>query len=151
MDFYTGTHFRQGGCLRFFSCYLVAVFLGGGLAGCSYPVHTSGSVDIVGEDARLHVSFNERDRRLIHDYYRSHAKRLPPGLAKKGKVPPGHMKKLARYHKLPSGYSGRALPWELHRRLSPLPRDYVRLQIGSDIVLLDALSRVVVDIIYDID
>jgi hypothetical protein len=77
-------------------------------------------------------------------------KSFPPGLAKKGKLPPGLQKQLIRRGKLPPGLDYRLLPVELDQRLSPLPRGYIRLFVGGDIILLDEFTRVVLDIIYDV-
>lgn len=120
------------------------------LTGCAtYPDY--GDVEIRGEDVWFKVSFGEKDSRLIRNYYKSNRKRLPPGLAKKDKLPPGLEKQLARKDKLPPGLQHRLLPLELEQRLSPLPRGYIRLKVGGDVILIDKFTRVVVDIIYDVD
>ena len=74
-------------------------------------------------------------------------KRVPPGLAKKNKLPPG----LAKRDRLPPGLQGRYLPDDLERRLRRLPDKYVRVKVGTDIVLMDRNTRVVFDIIYGVD
>ena len=120
--------------------------------GCvSYPVHTSGNVEVVGELGRVSVSINERDRQIIRKFYGKKTRRLPPGLAKKGKIPPGHRKKMIKNHAMPAGLQYRALPWELHRRLSVLPREYVRVKVGSDIVLFNQFTGIVVDVLYEVE
>ncbi|WP_297528132.1 hypothetical protein [Thiohalobacter sp.] len=96
---------------------------------------------------RVEIRFSDRDRVLIRDYYRRH---LPPGLAKKSRLPPGLRKQLYRHGELPPGLQGRGLPAELERRLTRLPDGYVRIRVGTDVVLMDRRTRVVLDIIRDI-
>jgi len=91
-----------------------------GIAGCeTYPHY--GDVHVHDRDYDVRVVFGDRDRALIRDYYRSYYKGLPPGLAKQGKVPPGHAKKLYRSQPVPPGLEWRYLPDDLERRLSRLP------------------------------
>jgi len=73
---------------------------------------------------------------------------VPPGLAKRGgNLPPG----LAKRDRLPPGLQGRGLPHALESSLSHLPGGYVRRKVGKDIVLMDSRTRTVFDIIFDID
>ncbi|MGH8545711.1 MAG: hypothetical protein ACREX3_19230, partial [Gammaproteobacteria bacterium] len=60
--------------------------------------------------------FLPEERRIIREYYHRSApsKGLPPGLAKKGKLPPGLQKHLVKNGRLPPG---------LQKRLEPLPRE----------------------------
>jgi hypothetical protein len=117
------------------------------------PQRTSGKVLWQDDHSRVEVTFNDADRRHIHDYYGRQdrgKKRLPPGLAKKKHLPPGLEKQVARNGKLPPGLRGRALPDDLERHLSPLPDSYVRLKVGGDVVLLDRRTEVVMDVVYDV-
>lgn len=130
----------------------VALSVLAGLSGClSIPENTSGRVVLHDQNAHVDVRFNDRDRQVIHDYYRSHgkkAKRVPPGLAKRaGNLPPG----LARRDRLPPGLQGRGLPADLESRLSSLPDNFVRVKLGTDIVLMNRDTRVVFDILYAVD
>jgi hypothetical protein len=122
-------------------------------------VHGQGSVVIHDGATRVAVVFSDVDRRHIHDYYHSryqqrhrydrrktHVKRLPPGLARREQLPPG----LAKRDRLPPGLSGERLPHALESRLSPLPAGVVRLRIGTELVLMDQHTRVVLDVIKDI-
>ena len=124
--------------------------------GCtSMPQINSGVFGVETDDMQVTVAFGDDDRRLIHDYYKKNKKikkhkKLPPGLAKKEKLPPGLQKQLKKNGKLPPGLAKRNLPHELEDRLSPIPRGYIRLKVGMDIVLMNVETDVVVDIIYDI-
>jgi hypothetical protein len=104
---------------------------------------TAGRVSIQDGDTRVDLVFSDQERHLIHDYYR---RNLPPGLAKRSQLPPG----LAKRSTLPPGLSGERLPRELESRLSSLPEGYVRLRVGTDVVLMNARTRVVFDIVKDI-
>jgi hypothetical protein len=124
--------------------------------GCaSFPQVNSGVFGVETDDVEVKVAFGDHDRRLIHDYYKKNKKikkrkGMPPGLAKKEKLPPGLQKQLKKNGKLPPGLAKRNLPHELEDRLSPVPQGYVRLKVGMDIVLMNEETEVIVDIIYDI-
>ena len=125
-----------------------------GLNGCiTIPENTSGRVVVDSKNAHVDVRFNDRDRGLIYDHYRGHGKkkkhkRVPPGLAKRGgNLPRG----LAKRDRLPPGLQGRGLPHSLESSLSHLPNDYVRVKVGTDIVVMNRNTRVIFDIIYGVD
>ena len=121
-----------------------------GLAGCETPPHY-GEVRVHDRDYDLRVVFSDSDRRIIRDYYREDYRRLPPGLAKKGKIPPGHAFKLRRNQPVPPDISWVYLPPDVERRLSRLPDGYVRVIIGADVGILNTRTRVVVDLLEDIN
>lgn len=133
------------GALRIVFAALVLASLGGcaGLrvVGAGISVSDSGSVG-------ASIVIGESDRRVIARYYaRRPAKRMPPGLAKRGgQLPPG----LARRDTLPPGLRERRLPDDLLNQLSPAPAGYLRVIVGSDIVLMNRETRVVADIYRDI-
>lgn len=123
------------------------------LAGCEIlPGRTSGKVVVKDQNTTVAVVFSDRDRQLIADHYsgKKKKKKLPPGLAKKDKLPPGLEKQLRKNAELPPGLQGRELPGDLEPRLSKLPAGYVRVVIGTDVVLQNTKTRVVVDIVKDI-
>ena len=62
----------------------------------------------------------------------------------------------AEYHyktndRLPRFYPRLPLPPLLERKLSPLPPTYTRIQIGDDYGIINVNSRVIYDIIYNVD
>ena len=130
------------------------------ISGCQVrpAVHARGSVVVHDGPVSVAVVFSDGDRRHIHNYYeeryRHHKgkkdkkgrKGLPPGLAKRDHLPPG----LAKRDRLPPGLSGQRLPHELDRRLSRLPAGVIRVRIGTELVLMDERTRVVLDVITDI-
>ena len=131
------------------STILLVVAVSGAMTGCSSQ-STYGDVRAQGRDYDLRLVFSDRDRMLIHDYYRGNYRGLPPGLAKQGKVPPGHAMKLYRNQPLPPGLEWRYLPDDLERRLSRLPDGYVHVIVGADVAIMNTRTRVIMDVIDDL-
>ena len=75
---------------------------------------------------------------------------MPPGLAKKHNLPPGLQKHIKKNGQLPPDLHKRNLPVDLEQELSPLPKGYVRVKVGGDVVLMDEKTRVVVDVIWGV-
>jgi hypothetical protein len=120
-----------------------------GLVGCETSPYY-GDVRVHNADYDVRVVFSERDRAIIHDYYRAYYRNLPPGLAKQGKVPPGHTFRMRRHQGLPPGVAWEPLPADVERRLSVLPDGYARIVIGADVAILHTRTRVVLDVIDDL-
>ncbi len=83
------------------------------------------------------VTFTPAERSTIQDYFsrsKQKADRLPPGIAKN----------VGRGKPLPPGIAKKALPQDLLRRL-PARDGYDRVIIGSDILLIELATGVVVD------
>jgi len=120
--------------------------------GCqTYPTRTSGSVEVGNENTRVKLVFSDHDRKLIHQHYKySKRKKMPPGLAKKRHLTPGHQKHIKKHGRLPPGLEGRYLPNDLEDRLDRLPKDYVRIRIGTDILLMERSTRLILDVITDV-
>ncbi|KTG17127.1 MULTISPECIES: hypothetical protein [unclassified Guyparkeria] len=95
---------------------------------------------------RYHIS--TRERSYIRDWY---SRNLPPGLAKQGKIPPGHAKRLERGSPWPPrGVEYEPLPRELVRDLSPLPDHMRYYRVGTDVVIADMAGEVVSDVVYGV-
>lgn len=120
------------------------------LTACDTLPPRHGAIEVHDRNAQVRVVFSDRDRALIHDYYDRKHKGLPPGLAKKGKLPPGHAMQLERDGRLPPGIAYRQLPDGLDRQLSRLPDGYVRIVLGADIGIMNSRTQVIVDVIKDI-
>ncbi len=96
--------------------------------------------------------FVEADRTAYRNWWRqSYGRNCPPGLAKKnnGCLPPGQAKK--RYvvgQPLPPVIVVGAVPSGL--RLSTAPAGYRYAYVDGDILLIDAVSRVVADVIVNV-
>ncbi len=98
------------------------------------------------------IIFTDDERIIITDWFRTYRSDLPPGLAKRDRLPPGLEKQLRERGTLPPGLQKRAqpLPIELDRRLRRLPGGYRRVVIGGNVILTDEASSVIYDIIRDV-
>lgn len=98
-----------------------------------------GAVRRVREAAEALI-FSDRQQQVIRNYY-SGGRGLPPGLAKKGKLPPGLAKQLRRNGSLPPGlqkrYGAEPFPVDLSQQLPKLPAGFSRVLIAGRAVLLD--------------
>ena len=76
-------------------------------------------------------------------------KGMPPGLAKRGSLPPG-LSKLQKQGSLPPGLARKNLPSRLERQLPPAPEGYER-QIIEDaaVVLINKATGKIADIVKD--
>src|SRR5713226_401184 len=84
-------------------------------------------------------AFNDHDRDAMREWYQDHRDALPPGLAKKDRLPPGLERQLAERGTLPPGLLKhiQPCPEELERRLPPPPPDCTHVVIGGHVVLLN--------------
>jgi len=89
--------------------------------------------------------FSSRERQIISDCYVADRSNLPPGLAKKDRLPPGLERQLRRNGTLPPGLQKRVqpLPGVCTARLPRLPRDWARVVLSGRIILLDPANRIV--------
>ncbi len=92
--------------------------------------------------------FDDRHRQSVNTYYTSYSgKSCPPGLAKKnnGCMPPGQAKKWHVGQPLPSNVTVYSVPQPILVTLPPAPPQYRYVRVASDILLIAAGSRMVVD------
>lgn len=121
-----------------------------GLSGCE-TAPRYGEVRVSDRDYDVRVVFSDSDRRIIREYYREDYRQLPPGLAKKGKIPPGHAFKLKRHQTVPQDVKWGYLEPDIERRLSRLPDGFIRIMVGADVAILNTRTRVVVDLLEEIN
>lgn len=118
--------------------------------------HHKGDDDEQGEDkhGRKREAFRSHDRGIITVWFRDHrsGEGLPPGLAKRDRLPPGLEKQLRERGSLPPGLQKRfqPLPEDLERRLPPCPAGYQRGVIGAHVVLVNRSGSIVVDVIRNV-
>jgi hypothetical protein len=116
------------------------------------------------------IVIGEIERRVMRDYYQRHydewehegggkqhknkknkgngnAKGLPPGLAKRGELPPGLAKQLARNGHLPPGLEKRDLPPDLLSQLPPLDAQYHYVIVEDKVMLVRRATNVILDIL----
>lgn len=88
-----------------------------------------------------------------HEYEKNKGKKknkhqgLPPGLAKKGALPPGLAKQLARNGHLPPGLEKRSLPDDLLVELPPLQPGYRYVIVDDRVMLIQAASNLILDVL----
>ena len=105
-----------------------------------------------GHEGRGHEGrgYDDRDHEAMHGWYEGHRRNLPPGLAKKDRLPPGLERQLELRGTLPPGLRGRiyAVPVDLERELPPPPLNCEHAFIGGHVVLLNRKTFVVVDVFH---
>jgi|SRR6185295_18721942 len=94
--------------------------------------------------------YSDHDRDVIRGWYHDQGGNLPPGLAKKDRLPPGLEKQLERRGTLPPGLQKkiRPCPVELERRLPPPPPGYTHTVIEGHIVLMNRKTYAVLDVFH---
>jgi hypothetical protein len=117
-------------------------------------------------DTVLGAVFSEIERRTIAEYYRGRfgqptyeqqrdkavkkQKGLPPGLARRDRLPPGLEQQLERNGHLPPGLEKRALPEGLERLLPPRRPEYRRVVVDNDVLLIEFATGLILDILRDV-
>ncbi len=93
------------------------------------------------------VVFSSGDREIIIEFAQGNRSGLPPGLAKKDRLPPGLERQLRRNGQLPPGLQKRltTFPRSLEARLGTLPRGARRVFLGDRALILSA-ANVILDI-----
>jgi len=121
------------------------------------------------------IVIDEVARRVLYNYYQQHLqaweaedqdqqgeqgkskgkgngnknkqKSLPPGLAKKGKLPPGIEKQLVRNGQLPPGLAYHQLPPDLIVQLPPVQPGYRYMILDDRVMLIRAATDIIMDIL----
>jgi hypothetical protein len=103
-----------------------------------------------GDDDARSYEFSDRDGDAMRDWYRGHRNSLPPGLAKKDRLPPGLERQLEVRGTLPPGLQKRIqpVPVELEREMPPAPAECSHVVIGGHIVLLNRRTNVVMAVFH---
>jgi hypothetical protein len=117
-------------------------------------VYLLGVASALALDKNHPAYFLPEERKAIYEYYHRSvpSKGLPPGLAKKGKLPPGLQKHLDKTGKLPPGLQKRLepLPRDLEVRLPQLPEYWERVILQEHVVLIDRRTQRILDIIENV-
>lgn len=99
--------------------------------------------------AGISVTFSDAEVRIISAWYDDHG-RGKKGKAKRGGLPPGIAKNLARGKALPPGIAKQYLPGELQRALPAAPAGYERIIVGGKILLVEIATQVIHDVLMDV-
>ena len=102
----------------------------------------------------VRVVFSSGDRSAISSWFheRGSGGGLPPGLAKRDRLPPGLERQLRERGSLPPGLQKKLvpLPVVLDRRVVPLPEGYRRSVIGAHVVITNSRGTFVFDVLRDV-
>jgi len=98
--------------------------------------------------------FTKEERTVIKDWFTNpqNLSGLPPGLAKKEKLPPGLERQLKERGKLPPGLQKKIqpMPQELEKQLRILPTGYRRVVIAGNVLMMNEKTAMVYDIIRNV-
>lgn len=96
-----------------------------------------------------HNRYSDHDPE-IRGWYRNHYSNLPPGLAKRDRLPPGLEGQLVVNGTLPPGLQKKMQPCppDLERVLPPPPPNYAHVVIGGNLVLLNRANFQIVDVFH---
>lgn len=96
---------------------------------------------------RGHYVDHDRD---IRGWYHAHYNHLPPGLAKRDRLPPGLERRLIVNETVPVEIRERMQPCprELEVMLPPPPPNYVHVVIGGNLVLYNRASFQIADVFH---
>ena len=97
-----------------------------------------------------HHRYSDHDRDQIRGWYRTHYSNLPPGLAKRDRLPPGLERQLVVRGTLPPGLQKKMQPCpsELETMLPPPPPNYAHVVIGGNLVLLNRVNFQIADVFH---
>jgi Ni/Co efflux regulator RcnB len=94
--------------------------------------------------------YRDRDRDELHGWYRAHYNHLPPGLAKRDRLPPGLERQLVVRGTLPPGLRKKIHPCppDIVRFLPPPPPHCEHVLIGGQLVLVNRSNWLIVDVFH---
>lgn len=95
-------------------------------------------------------AYSDHDRNVIRSWYHGQDNHLPPGLAKKDRLPPGLERQLVTRGTLPPGLRKKIHPCppELARQLPPPPAGYAHTVISGHIAVVNRRTYAVLDVVY---
>ena len=121
---------------------LLVVMTIGVLAACNLPVGEAA-------DAGVSVTFSDAEIRIISAWYDDN-KSVKNGKGKRGRLPPGIAKNLARGKSLPPGIAMQYLPQDLQRALPKTPSGYERVVVDGRVLLVEVATQVIHDVLMDV-
>lgn len=102
------------------------------------------------DDDEGHDFYRQHDRYAMREWYEGHYQHLPPGLAKRDRLPPGLERQLVVRGTLPPGLRKKFYPCppEFVRELPPPPPNCEHVFIGGHVVLLNRVNFQIVDVFH---
>jgi len=96
--------------------------------------------------------FTKQEITLVKNYFYDNRNGLPPGLAKREKLPPGLERQLQKNGTLPPGLQKKLQPFppELERRMRVLPTGYRRVVIAGNVIMMNEKTAVIYDIVRNV-
>lgn len=96
--------------------------------------------------------FTTEERTVVKNWFKTNHSNLPPGLAKRDRLPPGLERQLREKGTLPPGLQKKVqpLPVELERQLRVLPTGYRRVVIGNNVILMNEKTALIYDIVRNV-
>ncbi len=93
--------------------------------------------------------FTKEEVTVVKNYFRDNRAGLPPGLAKRDRLPPGLEKQLQERGTLPPGLQKKVQPFppELEKKMRVLPTGYRRVVIAGHAILMNEKTGRIYDMI----
>ncbi len=97
-----------------------------------------------------HDRYSDHDRDAARGWYRAHYEHLPPGLAKRDRLPPGVERQIVVRGYVPVDVRRqmRPCPHELEVMLPPPPPNYAHVVIGGNLVLMNRANFQIADVFH---
>lgn len=117
--------------------------LKGGTSGGGSGKAAMASAAGAGAAAAAALIFSDRDQQVIRSFVRE-GKGLPPGLAKRDRLPPGLERQLRRNGTLPPGLQKKVQPFPvaLEEQLPKIPSGYSRVFVAGRALILDRNHKI---------
>ncbi len=139
---------------RLLGMALLALLLAAGVAGQGnkkQPAQTAGDKirEVLPEAERV---FTKEEITLVKTYFHDNRSGLPPGLAKREKLPPGLERQLKKNGTLPPGLQKKLqpLPDELEKKMRLLPTGYRRVFIAGNVIMMNEKTAHIYDIVRNV-
>jgi len=96
--------------------------------------------------------FTKEEVTLVKNYFRDNRSGLPPGLAKREKLPPGLERQLQKNGTLPPGLQKKIqpLPTELEKQMRLLPTGYRRVVIAGNMIMMNEKTAQIYDVVRNV-
>ncbi len=107
------------------------------LCGCIAQALTSGHIAFSDDGAGAVPRISAHERMVIHDYCANRVR-----AAQDSRIASG----LRANHRLPPRLAYHNLPTRLESRLEPLPQPYARVIVGTDVLVINRHTRMIVDL-----